>query len=182
MSFLLVEQAQPRLNRSELAVPGSQPQMFEKAAKSSADVVFLDLEDAVAPDDKAQARKNIIQAIGDIDWGNKALSVRINGLDTPWGVAAGPHTQMAQNIVAAWLAGCATSTPGPAPGTAAQNGQKAAAERQAQQLPVALLDGGRIFCAHVIGSDRHQRPLIPELAGSTQLNPVNPRFPLSHSR
>ena len=82
MSFFLVEQAQPRLNRSELAVPGSQPQMFEKAAKSAADVVFLDLEDAVAPDDKAQARKNIIQAIGDIDWGNKALSVRINGLDT----------------------------------------------------------------------------------------------------
>jgi len=82
MSFLNVEQARPRLNRSELAVPGSQPQMFEKAAKSAADVVFLDLEDAVAPDDKAQARKNIIQAIGDIDWGNKSLSVRINGLDT----------------------------------------------------------------------------------------------------
>jgi len=82
MSFFNVEQAKPRLNRSELAVPGSQPQMFEKAAKSAADVVFLDLEDAVAPDDKAQARKNIIQAIGDIDWGNKALSVRINGLDT----------------------------------------------------------------------------------------------------
>ena len=82
MSFFNVEQAKARLNRSELAVPGSQPQMFEKAAKSAADFVFLDLEDAVAPDDKAQARKNIIQAIGDIDWGNKALSVRINGLDT----------------------------------------------------------------------------------------------------
>ena len=82
MSFYTVEPAQARLNRSELAVPGSQPQMFEKAAKSAADVVFLDLEDAVAPDDKAQARKNIIQAIGDIDWGTKALSVRINGLDT----------------------------------------------------------------------------------------------------
>ena len=82
MSFFNVEQAKARLNRSELAVPGSQPQMFEKAAKSAADVVFLDLEDAVAPDDKAQARKNIIQAIGDIDWGKKQLSVRINGLDT----------------------------------------------------------------------------------------------------
>ena len=69
MSFLMIEQAPPRLNRSELAVPGSQPQLFEKAAKSAADVVFLDLEDAVAPDDKAQARKNVIQAIGDIDWG-----------------------------------------------------------------------------------------------------------------
>lgn len=82
MSFFTIEQAPARLNRSELAVPGSQPQMFEKAARSSADVVFLDLEDAVAPDDKTQARKNIIQAIGDIDWGNKSLSVRINGLDT----------------------------------------------------------------------------------------------------
>ena len=82
MSFHAIEQAPARLNRSELAVPGSQPKLFEKAAKSAADVVFLDLEDAVAPDDKAQARKNIIQAVGDIDWGNKQLSVRINGLDT----------------------------------------------------------------------------------------------------
>ena len=78
----MIEPAPARLNRSELAVPGSQPQLFEKAAASQADVVFLDLEDAVAPDDKAQARKNIIQAIGDLDWGNKQLSVRINGLDT----------------------------------------------------------------------------------------------------
>ena len=82
MSFLMIEPAPPRLNRSELAVPGSQPQLFEKAAKSAADVIFLDLEDAVAPDDKALARKNIIQAIGDVDWGRKSLSVRINGLDT----------------------------------------------------------------------------------------------------
>jgi citrate lyase beta subunit len=62
MSFHVIEQAPARLNRSELAVPGSAPQMFEKAAKSEADVVFLDLEDAVAPDDKAQARRNIIKA------------------------------------------------------------------------------------------------------------------------
>jgi len=82
MSFTLVDQAEPRLNRSELAVPGSQPKLFEKAAKGSADVIFLDLEDAVAPDDKVQARKNIIQALNEIDWGNKTLSVRINGLDT----------------------------------------------------------------------------------------------------
>jgi malyl-CoA/(S)-citramalyl-CoA lyase len=82
MSFQAIDQAPARLNRSELAVPGSQPQLFEKAAKSAADVVFLDLEDAVAPADKVQARKNVIQAIGDIDWGNKTLSVRINGLDT----------------------------------------------------------------------------------------------------
>ncbi len=63
-------------------MPGSNTKLFEKAAKSAADVIFLDLEDAVAPDDKPQARKNIIQALHDIDWGNKTLSVRINGLDT----------------------------------------------------------------------------------------------------
>ena len=82
MSFHVIEQAPARLNRSELAVPGSQPQMFEKAAKSAADVIFLDLEDAVAPDEKAQARKNIIKALNEMDWGTKTMSVRINGLDT----------------------------------------------------------------------------------------------------
>jgi malyl-CoA/(S)-citramalyl-CoA lyase len=82
MSFTVVEQAPARLNRSELAVPGSNPKLFEKAAASAADVVFLDLEDAVAPDDKEQARKNVIEAINDVDWGSKTLSVRINGLDT----------------------------------------------------------------------------------------------------
>ena len=84
MSFTIVEQARPRLNRSELAVPGSSPQMFEKAAQSGADVMFLDLEDAVAPDQKEGARKNVIQAINEIDWGTKTLSVRINGLDTQY--------------------------------------------------------------------------------------------------
>lgn len=82
MSFHPIEQAPARLNRSELAVPGSQPAMFEKAAASDADVVFLDLEDAVAPDEKAQARKNIIKALNEIDWGKKTMSLRINGLDT----------------------------------------------------------------------------------------------------
>jgi malyl-CoA/(S)-citramalyl-CoA lyase len=82
MSFTIVEQAAARLNRSELAVPGSSPQMFAKAAASNADIVFLDLEDAVAPDQKVQARKNVIQGLNEIDWGRKTVSVRINGLDT----------------------------------------------------------------------------------------------------
>jgi malyl-CoA/(S)-citramalyl-CoA lyase len=82
MSFTLVQQAPARLNRSELAVPGSNYEFMEKAAKSEADVVFLDLEDAVAPDDKVQARKNIVKALNEIDFGKKTLSVRINGLDT----------------------------------------------------------------------------------------------------
>ena len=82
MSFHLVEPATPRLHRSELAVPGSQPKLFEKAAASDADVIFLDLEDSVAPDDKEQARKNIIEALNDIDWSGHIMTVRINGLDT----------------------------------------------------------------------------------------------------
>jgi len=82
MSFYIIEQAQPRLNRSELAVPGSQPEMFAKAAQSNADVIFLDLEDAVAPDEKEQARKNIIVTLNEMDWGDKTMSIRINGLDT----------------------------------------------------------------------------------------------------
>ncbi|KQU85497.1 malyl-CoA lyase [Mesorhizobium sp. Root102] len=73
-----------RLQRSELAVPGSNPEMIDKAANSAADFVFLDIEDAVAPPDKERARKNIIQALNDIDWRakGKTVSVRINGLDT----------------------------------------------------------------------------------------------------
>lgn len=82
MSFTAIEQSTARLHRSELAVPGSTPALFEKAAQSAADVIFLDLEDAVAPDDKEQARRNVIAALNDIDWGAKTLSVRINGLDT----------------------------------------------------------------------------------------------------
>jgi malyl-CoA/(S)-citramalyl-CoA lyase len=82
MSFTIVEPAPARLNRSELAVPGSRPELFEKAAKSNVDVLFLDLEDAVAPDDKEKARANIVQALNQIDFGKKTVSVRINGLDT----------------------------------------------------------------------------------------------------
>lgn len=82
MSFTIVEQAPARMNRSELAVPGSNVRAMEKAASLPVDVVFLDLEDAVAPDEKVQARKNIIKAIDKHDWGSKTLSVRINGLDT----------------------------------------------------------------------------------------------------
>jgi len=82
MSFTIPELCPSRLNRCELAVPGSSPKFFEKAAKSNADAIFLDLEDSVAPSDKEQARKNIIEALNDIDWGDKVISVRINGLDT----------------------------------------------------------------------------------------------------
>src|SRR3954469_20287963 len=84
MSYTLYPLRKARLQRSELAVPGSNPTMIEKAAQSAADYIFLDCEDAVAPPDKEQARKNIIQALNDIDWrgAGKTVSVRINGLDT----------------------------------------------------------------------------------------------------
>jgi len=84
MSFTTVEPVASRLNRSELAVPCSRTELFEKAAKGAADVIFLDLEDAVAPDDKERARKNCIQALNEVDWRGKTLSLRINGLDTHW--------------------------------------------------------------------------------------------------
>lgn len=84
MSATIIEQATPRLHRSELAVPGTQPQFFEKSAQSAVDCIFLDCEDSVAPDDKQTARKNIIEALNDLDWGDKTMLVRINGLDTEY--------------------------------------------------------------------------------------------------
>jgi len=83
VSFTQIERRAPtRLYRSKLFAPGSRTALFEKAAASAADVVCLDLEDAVAPENKEQARDNVIQALNDIDWGNKTVTVRINGLDT----------------------------------------------------------------------------------------------------
>jgi malyl-CoA/(S)-citramalyl-CoA lyase len=82
VSFTAVAPAPARVHRSELAVPGTSPALFPKAAKSAADVIFLDLEDAVAPDDKEGARRNIVAGLNDIDWGTKTMMVRINGLDT----------------------------------------------------------------------------------------------------
>jgi malyl-CoA/(S)-citramalyl-CoA lyase len=73
-----------RLQRSELAVPATSPRFFEKAAASAADVIFLDLEDAVAPGRKDEARAQAIAALNDRDWGTKTMAVRVNGLDTPW--------------------------------------------------------------------------------------------------
>ncbi len=84
MSHTIHHPVRSRLQRSELAVPGSNPSMIERAAASAADYVFLDLEDAVAPPDKEKARINVIVALNEIDWRalGKTVSVRINGLDT----------------------------------------------------------------------------------------------------
>ena len=84
MSHLYYRPKKSRLHRSELAVPGSSPKMFEKAITSNSDVVFLDLEDAVSPQDKIPSRKNIIKAIKEMNWKEKGktISIRINSLDT----------------------------------------------------------------------------------------------------
>jgi len=84
VSHTRYEPARPRLQRSELAVPGSNPAMFEKALTCAADYVFLDLEDAVAPADKEQARRNVIEALLTLDWRGhgKTICVRVNGIDT----------------------------------------------------------------------------------------------------
>ncbi|WP_299757320.1 CoA ester lyase [uncultured Boseongicola sp.] len=84
MSFRAITQAVPRLNRSQLFVLANKPETFESAASSVADVVMFEIEDAVPPDQKAQARQNVIEALNDFDWGEKSMSMRINGLDTPY--------------------------------------------------------------------------------------------------
>ena len=84
MSFRLQPTPPARPNRCQLFGPGSNTKLFAKMAASDADVINLDLEDSVSPNDKGLARANVIQAINDVDWNTKHLSVRINSLDTPF--------------------------------------------------------------------------------------------------
>ncbi len=84
MSFRIQPTAPARPNRCQLFGPGSNTKLFAKMAASAADVINLDLEDSVAPSDKDVARANIIEALNTVDWGSKYMSVRINGLDTPY--------------------------------------------------------------------------------------------------
>jgi citrate lyase subunit beta / citryl-CoA lyase len=76
--------AEPRARRAELATPASSEKMCEKAARSGADLVFLDLEDACAPIAKEGARTTAVAALTGQDWGRSVRAVRINGLETPW--------------------------------------------------------------------------------------------------
>lgn len=73
-----------RLRRSELSTPGSSEKMMTRAAGLPADLVFLDLEDSVAPAEKPGARRLVIEALNGLDWGAKTLGVRINGVQTEW--------------------------------------------------------------------------------------------------
>jgi len=76
--------APERPRRVQLAVPGSNDRMMAKAASSRADHVFLDLEDAVAPNAKAQARGQVVHALRGLDWAGKVRCVRVNDLSSPW--------------------------------------------------------------------------------------------------
>ncbi|MCP3938786.1 MAG: CoA ester lyase [Actinomycetia bacterium] len=73
-----------RIRRSELSTPATSEKMITKAAASDADLVFLDLEDAVAPSAKTGARKNIVAALNDLDWGDTVRAFRCNSVDTKW--------------------------------------------------------------------------------------------------
>src|SRR5215207_7698247 len=70
--------------RSLLAVPATRRKMVEKALASEADAVFLDLEDAVAPDSKSAARGDVASALAELDWGGRSALFRANALDTPY--------------------------------------------------------------------------------------------------
>ncbi|MES3090715.1 CoA ester lyase [Sphingomonas aerolata] len=74
-----------RRRRSALYMPASNPRAIAKARSLACDVVILDLEDAVAPDEKAAARDRVVAEIGTGGFGTRELVVRINALDTPWG-------------------------------------------------------------------------------------------------
>ncbi|HKF19769.1 MAG TPA: CoA ester lyase [Candidatus Dormibacteraeota bacterium] len=73
-----------RLRRSELSTPGSSEKMMARAASLPADLVFLDLEDSVAPTEKAGSRRLVVEALRGLDWGQKTLAVRVNGVNTEW--------------------------------------------------------------------------------------------------
>ena len=75
-----------RVQRSMLSVPGSRPVLFPKAARSGADQVMIDLEDAVAPDDKETARDAVVAGLSKVDWeaGGQSVTVRINDTGTSW--------------------------------------------------------------------------------------------------
>lgn len=75
-----------KLRRSVLYMPGSNQRALEKAQSLAADVLILDLEDAVSPDQKNQARDNIVMAVSNHNYAHREITVRINGLDSPWGM------------------------------------------------------------------------------------------------
>lgn len=80
----VIETMRSRLRRSLHFVPGSNERMLAKSLTTDADTLILDLEDAVAPNKKIEARNIVAKWLHDVNYGDKEKAVRINGLDTPW--------------------------------------------------------------------------------------------------
>ncbi|GAA0606609.1 CoA ester lyase [Kutzneria viridogrisea] len=94
-----------RPRRSVLYMPGANERALEKAKGLAADALILDLEDAVAPDAKAQARERVCAAVGSGEYGSRELTIRVNGIDTQWhaedvraAAQAGPHAVVVPKI------------------------------------------------------------------------------------
>src|SRR5258705_12319612 len=83
-AFPVADRPRTLPRRSCLSVPGSSEKMLGKAPGLGADMVFLDLEDSVAPLEKEAARDNVVRAIKDLDWGDTVVCVRVNAWDTKW--------------------------------------------------------------------------------------------------
>ena len=95
-----------RPRRSCLYMPGANSRALEKAKGLAADTLIFDLEDAVAPDAKAEARETVCNAVKEGGYGKREIVIRINGLDTEWGlddlnaaVAAGPNAILAPKVI-----------------------------------------------------------------------------------
>jgi malyl-CoA/(S)-citramalyl-CoA lyase len=84
MTFTNIDEAPARLNRSLQMLLANRPGRFETASRNASDVAVFEMEDNVPPDEKPAARRNVIEALNDIDWGEKSVGVRVNGLDTPF--------------------------------------------------------------------------------------------------
>lgn len=82
--YRAVGDGRPMASRSLLSVPASNPRMIAKALASEADAVLLDLEDAVAPESKVEARRNAVRCLQGLDRGGKTVLCRVNALDTPY--------------------------------------------------------------------------------------------------
>lgn len=84
MSFTQIRSATSRISRSHRFILTTDPSSIDAAARSAADVVMFELEDAIPPEQKQVARKVVLEALNDIDWGEKTVSMRISGLDSPF--------------------------------------------------------------------------------------------------
>ena len=102
----MTKQTIHRPRRSCLYMPGANPRALEKAKTLAADTLILDLEDAVAPDAKEEARDTVCKAVKEGGYGKREVVIRVNGLDTEWGladlkaaVAAGPDAILAPKVI-----------------------------------------------------------------------------------